>query len=521
MKSTRTALLVAGCMLLWAFAVMAQVSHVRVIQEVKHDVSLPLREMAKITPIEHNKTPRIIPLLRGPAGAPLVSNVPDPVAQQSYLPNLPITNLLNFDGQNADNLAPPDTEGSVGTTQYVQWVNVEYNVYDKTTGSKILGPIAGNAFWAGFGGTCQSSNSGDPIVIFDKAAQRWFVAQNVFSAPYMACIAVSTTSDITGTFNRYAFKYNSTDFPDYPKWGVWSDAYYQSFNDFLNGFSLVGSWACAADRTAMLAGGAATLQCFTVRNQTGMLPSDLDGATAPPAGSPNYYVNLGNTTNTVNFFQFHVDFVNPTNSTFTGPTALTVPSFSEICSNGTNRSCVPQPSSGEMLDSLGDRMMYRAAYRNFGDHEAIVAAHTVKPGTGSTAVAATRWYEFRSPAAPTLFQSGTYQNTKISLWMPSIAMDKVGDIALGMSASSTSVDPTVVYAVRTPGQALGKLSGPQIVVKGTGVQQSTFNRWGDYSDMSIDPTDDCTFWYTQEYIKTTGSFNWSTRVNSFKINSCQ
>jgi hypothetical protein len=518
MKSTRTAMLVAGCLLLGMATAFAQ--NVRVIQEVKHDVSMPLREMAKITPIQHNVVPRIIPLLRGPAGKPLVSNVPDPVAQQQYLPALPITQLLNFDGQGADNLAPPDTEGSVGATQYVQWVNVEYNVYDKTTGAKILGPVAGNAFWAGFGGACQTNNSGDPIVSYDKAAQRWFVAQNVFSAPYMACIAVSTTSDITGSFNRYAFSYGSTDFPDYPKWGVWSDAYYQSFNDFLNGFSLIGSQVCAADRAKMLAGGAATLQCILVRNQTGMLPSDLDGATAPPAGSPNYYVNLGNTTNAVNFWQFHVDFVNPTNTTFTGPTAVTVPSFSEICSNGTNRSCITQPSPGEGLDSLGDRMMYRAAYRNFGDHEAIVTAHTVKPGTGSTAVGATRWYEFRSPAAPTLFQSGTYQNSTISLWMPSIAMDKNGDIALGMSASSSTVDPSVVYAVRTPTITLGKLSGPQVVVKGTGVQQSTFNRWGDYSDMQIDPVDDCTFWYTQEYIKTTGSFNWSTRINSFKFNSC-
>jgi hypothetical protein len=512
--------------LLLVFPTFAQerLTGARVIPEVKHDVSLPLRDMARLTPLPDSRAQRIVPNLTGAPGRLMVSNIPDPVAQQDVLPNVSTTNLLNFDGQAADGVAPPDTEGSVGTTQYVQWVNLVYNVYDKTTGAKILGPIAGNAFWAGFGGTCQTSNSGDPIVIFDKQAQRWFVAQNVFSPPYMACVAVSTTSDATGTYNRYAFSLGTQNFPDYPKWGVWPDAYYMGYRNFLNGVSETGSSACAADRANMLAGNTATMQCFIKSGQLEVFPTDWDGATPPPAGSPNYSFNLGSPFNRINIYQFHVDFVNPANSTFTGPSTIAVPTFSEICGNGTNRSCVPQPSPGEGLDSLGNRLMYRFAYRNFGDHEAIVLTHTVKPGTGSTAVAATRWYELRSTSVGsgvfTMFQGGTFQHPKFSLWMASIGMDKNGDIALGMSASAANLDPSVVYTGRVPTDAKNKMESPNIVIKGTGVQTSTFNRWGDYSSMSIDPTDDCTFFYTQEYIKTTGSFKWSTRINSFKFTSC-
>ena len=225
------------------------------------------------------------------------------------------TDLLNFDGQAADGVAPPDTEGAVSGTQYVQWVNTRYDVYDKTTGALILGPVSGNALWAGFGGTCETSNSGDPIVVYDKAAQRWFFSQPVFGVPYMYCIAVSTTSDATGSYNRYAFATSpAADFPSYPKWAVWPDAYYSSVNEFL-GNDHDGMQACAADRANMLAGNAATLQCFNEPAPNfGMLPSDLDGNTPPPAGSPNYYIGLGTDTTHLNMWQFHVDWVNPGNS---------------------------------------------------------------------------------------------------------------------------------------------------------------------------------------------------------------
>jgi len=491
----------------------------KVYYETKHDVSLPLRDMAKLVPVPthgnreiENRTGFIIRSAGNPAGV-------DTALQTEVLPLVGTQGILNFDGQGADGVAPPDTTGAVGATQYVQWVNLEYNVYDKTTGTKTLGPLQGSAFWSGFGGVCQTNNDGDPIILYDKVADRWMAAQNVFVTPYTVCIAVSTTNDATGTYNRYSFAVKPTsDFPDYPKWGVWPDAYYMSFNAFGT-FSEVGAQACAADRNAMLAGNAATMQCFTTPStEVNLLPSDQDGLTPPPAGQPNVYVDFS-TTSSLNFWQFHVDFTNPANSTFTGPTTMNIPPFTQICKG--NRACIPEPSPGEKVDSLGDRLMYRLAYRNFGDHESLLVSHTVKPSGASTATGAVRWYEIRTPLTPHLYQAGTVQDKAISFWMPSIAMDKVGDIALGFSAASSTTDPSVMYTGRIPTDPLNKMESNKLVVKGTGVQKSTSNRWGDYSTMQVDPVDDCTFWYTQEYYKTTGSFNWSTRINSFKFPGCK
>src|SRR5579872_1592052 len=511
-----------ACVCCLVFAVVAQAENAikgaTVINEIKHDVSLPLWQMAKLTPLPKNARKEIE--LRGQAHIKQMPGTDTNVQSMKAGPQVSTTDLLNFDGQGADGVAPPDTEGAVGATQYVQWVNLEYNVYDKTTGSKVLGPVQGNAFWNGFGGPCQTNNDGDPIVLYDKVAQRWFIAQNVFATPYTYCIAVSTTSDITGSFNRYSFPVSPSNFfPDYPKWGVWPDAYYSSVNVFLNGFSADGVQVCAANRTAMLAGNAATMQCFNTSSQYfSLLPSDQDGLTPPPAGSPNYYISLGTTTSSLSMWQFHVDFTNPSNSTFTGPTSIPVPNYTLICQS--TRSCVPQPSPGEGLDVLGGRVMYRFAYRNLGSYESLLVSNTVKPGSGSRATAAVRWYEIRSPKSPTLFQSGTIQHPTYSVWMSSMAQDKNGDIAIGLSASATTLDPSIGYLGRVPTDPVGVMESPKTVVVGTGVQESTSNRWGDYSAMQVDPTDDCTFWFTEEYIKHTGSFNWSTRINSFKFNSC-
>jgi hypothetical protein len=519
-RVSRLCWIAVACMLVVGIAQAQQVKRgAKVYYETKHDVSMPLRDMAKMVPAPthvnreiENRPGVVIKSAGNPAGV-------DAAVQTEVLPLVGTQGLLNFDGQGADGVAPPDTEGAVGATQYVQWVNLEYNVYDKTTGTKTLGPIQGNAIWSGFGGVCSTNNDGDPIVVYDKSADRWFFAQNVFVTPYTVCIAVSTTNDATGSYNRYSFAVKPTsDFPDYPKWGVWPDGYYLSFNAFGT-FSEVGAQACAADRVNMLAGNAATMQCFTTpAADVNLLPSDQDGLTQPPAGSPNYYVDFSSTAS-LNFWQFHVDFVNPSNSTFTGPTTLAITPFTQICIG--NRACIPEPSPGEKVDSLGDRLMYRFAYRNFGSHESLVLSHTVKPTGTSTATAAVRWYEIRSPKTPKIFQTGTVQDKAISFWMPSIAMDKNGDIALGFSAASSTMDPSVLYTGRVPTDPINKMETNKIVVKGTGVQKNTSNRWGDYSDMQVDPVDDCTFWYTQEYYKTTGSFNWATRINSFKFPGCK
>ena len=419
--------------------------------------------------------------------------------------------------------APPDTNASVGTTQVVQWVNLDYAVFDKTNGALLKGPTAGNSFWSGFtAGNCEKNNDGDPIIKFDAQAQRWFATQFSVTGgpPYVQCVAVSSNSDIiTSTWNRYAYSFG-TSFPDYPKVGVWPDAYYMSFNRFLNGTSFQGAAACAFDRTAMLAGTAATAQCFNLGTSVAsLLPSDLDGATgavgttvAPPAGRPNVFANFG--TNVLNLSRFHVDFANSVNSTFT-TSPLAVPAFSTACGGG---ACIAQAGTRNQLDSLADRLMYRLAYRNFGDHESLVVTHSVK-GSGT---AAPRWYELRSPGTGTfsVYQASSFAPDATFRWMGSAAMDKFGDLAVGYSASSASLNPAIRYTGRAPGDPLSQLRAEATIQPGGGSQTGTLHRWGDYSSMAIDPADDCTFWYTTEYLKANGSFNWSTHLFSFKFAGC-
>lgn len=416
--------------------------------------------------------------------------------------------------------APPDTTGAVGATQFVQWVNTSLTVFNKSTGAAVYGPVKGNTLFTGFGGACETSNDGDPVVLYDKIADRWVLMQFAVptNGPYFQCIAVSKTSDATGGYNRYAFQYSG--FNDYPKAGVWPDAYYVTYNMFVpNTFG--GAKVCAMDRAAMVAGSAtATQQCFQLSTSYGgLLPADLDGKILPAAGTPNFMMNLG--TNKLNLWKFHVDWANTANSTFTGPQAIAVTAFNAACGGGT---CIPQAGTSRTLDSLADRAMYRLAYRKFADgHEAMVLNHAVKVGTTKrNSYSATRWYEIRNPsgATPVVYQQSTFAPDSTSRWMGSIAMDKMGNIALGYSASSKTIKPALRHATRLATDALNTLTNETTIVQGTGAQTGTLSRWGDYSHMSVDPVDDCTFWYTSEYLKADGTFNWSTRVASFKINGC-
>ena len=488
---------------------------VRVYRETKHDTSLPLADLARMTPAQPNPfSPRILDILSTGHEAPAqYTQAPDAALQEKNLPNVSATLGLNFDGLGLGFpgfgicCAPPDTEGVVGETQYVQWVNLSFAVFDKTTGALVSGPTPGNAIWAGFGGQCQTQNNGDPIVQFDKIAHRWIFTQfQIAVQPFLQCVAVSTTSDATGTYNRYSFSFGNQ-FNDYPKLGVWPDAYYMSFNNFLNGQSFTGPDACAMDRSAMLAGTPATMQCFQQSSSfSTLLPSDMDGTMQPAAGEPAFFVDFG--INKLNLWKFHVDFVTPANSKFTGPTALTVANFTQGC----NRTCVPQPGTANRLDMLGDRMMYRLAYRKFADHEALFASHTITTGY--------RWYELRDPnGAPTVFQQGTFAPDASTRWMGSVASDQNGNIAVGYSLGSATIFPSVFFTGRVPSDPAGTLETEQLIVNGSGSQTSP-TRWGDYSAMTIDPADDCTFWFTEEYSKTTGSFSWNTRIANFKFNSC-
>jgi len=416
--------------------------------------------------------------------------------------------------------APPDTEGDVGTNDYVQWVNSMFAVFDKSTGGVLYGPANGNTLFANLGGRCASDNNGDPLVMYDRIADRWFMSQFAVSkSPYYQCIAVSNTNDpVTTTWNLYAFSYGSN-FNDYGKSGVWPDGYYMMFHMFANGQTWAGTEVCAFDRVKMLAGQVATQQCFGPNaSYGGLLPSNFQGSTLPPAGSPNYFVAYG--TNQLLFWPFHVDWTTTANTTFpfNSPTSIPVASFTEAC-GGSGGTCVPQPGTTNTLDTLGDRLMWRSNYRNFGDHESLVFCHTVTGGAG----AGIRWYELRGlSTTPTVYQQGTYApSDTIWRWMGSVNMDKEGDIAAGYSASSSSLHPSLYYTGRLSTDALGTLGqGEATLFSGSGSQTGSLTRWGDYSTMSVDPTDDCTFWYTNEYLASDGTFNWKTRICSFKFGSC-
>jgi hypothetical protein len=493
-------------------------NRVQVIHEQKHDVSVSLFELDRMTPAQpHRFTPRILKILpTAPAETAPEYAEPDRALQQKELPPVAANLGLDIDGLGLGQYgflleySPPDTNGAVGATQYVQWVNAEFAVFDKVTGALLAGPTQGNALWHGFGGGCETNNDGDPIVQYDKIAKRWVLTQfSISTLPYLECVAVSTSSDATGTYNRYAFSFGKVDYADYPKLGVWSDAYYMSFNMFNDGGNFIGAQACALDRNAMLAGTNASIQCFqqpyTVAS---LLPSDMDGTIPPAAGEPAFFMNFAK--NVIQLWRFHVDFVTPANSTFTGPTVLPVASFVARCF----RSCVAQPGTSQMLDALGDRPMYRLAYRQFANGvESLTFNHSISTGI--------RWYEVRSPnGTPTVFQQGTFNPDSNVRWMGSMAMDQSGDIALGYSVSSSSVYPSVYFTGRVASDALGSMEGEQLIVGGGGSQTGGQNRWGDYSAMTVDPVDDCTFWYTQEYIQSTGSFNWNTRIANLIFPNC-
>src|SRR5437660_2797883 len=350
-------------------------------------------------------------------------------------------------------------------------------------------------------------------------ADRWIISQfSVTTTPYLMCVAVSTTGDPTGSYYRYSFSYGTVNFPDYPKLSVWPDAYYLTVNLFANGTTFAGAGVAALDRSKMLVGQAATQQRFqTSTAYGGLLASTLDGSRLPPAGSPNYLVALG-TTSSLGTWQYHVDWTTPSNSTFSGPTSLSVGSYSEACGGGT---CIPQSGTTQRLDSLADRVMYRLAYRNFGDHEALVVNHSVVAGS-STGI---RWYELRTSGGNlTVFQQGTYAPDSSYRWMGSIAMDQSGGIGLGFSVSSSSLHPAIRYTGRLAPAGLGQMSqGEGSTIGGAaspGSVNRTLSRWGDYSAMTVDPVDGCTFWYANEYIPANGAFNWRTRIGTFKLPGC-
>ncbi len=425
--------------------------------------------------------------------------------------------------------APTDVNLAVGDTQVVQWVNVSYAVFNKTTGAVVVGPVNGNAFWAGFGGTCQNNNDGDPIAQWDKHAHRWVMAQNVFVPPYATCVAISTTPDATGPY--YRFQFPQPGFPDYPKWGIWRDAYYQAQNNFGNGSGFLGARACAYESAKMLVGNSTAKQiCFQATvNDDSMLPGDIDSLALPPLGQQELFLGTIDTGSTgvtkIYQYLFHVDFTVPSNSTFTGlneTMPLTVAAFSLGC--GGFNACIPQSGTSSLLDSLGDRLMYRLAYRNFPKtpkpHQTWLVSHSVNTPSGQVAE---RWYEFHAPETSTtlsVFQQSTYAPDTTYRWMGSLAMDRLQNILLGYSTSTSSTFPAIKFTGRLPTDPLNTMETEATIVLGTGSQVGTANRWGDYTSMALDAQDECTFWYTNQYYMATGQFAWSTHLASAKFPNC-
>ncbi|MDD3815943.1 MAG: carboxypeptidase regulatory-like domain-containing protein [Desulfocapsaceae bacterium] len=513
----------------------------KVIYPVKQGLSRPLREM---------KAPRILSKVTGeeaviPLRYPQRKKVPQlqkpvmPMQESTIQQSVPVglmpTTSVNFEG--LDNIAgyyPPDTCGDVGPNHYVQVTNVYYQVYDKTTGAAMLpAALPNNAMWSGFGGVCETTNHGDPIVLYDQFADRWLFSQFSINGPFHQCIAISQTGDPTGAWYRYDYELSSTIMNDYPHFGVWSDGYYMSINQFdsTKGYSWAGQGVVAFDRAAMLTGGVAPMVYIDMGSNTNlgaMLPADADGNRVPPAGTPNYFVQFdddgwGFPQDQLEVYEFAVDWTTPANSTFTvSPNSpLAVTPFTTL--NGTT---IPQPGTAQKLDNLGDRLMYRLQYRNFGTYQSMVVNHTVDTtGTGD-GEAGIRWYELRDTGSNWVIgQQGTYAGDSPDdkhRWMGSIAQDSQGNMAVGYSVSNaTDTYPSIRYVGRLVGDTVGTLpQGESEIITGSGSQTGSAARWGDYSMMSVDPVDDCTFWYTQEYYETTSATGWQTRIASFKFPSC-
>jgi len=491
-------------------------------------------------------------------------------ALQTFSPALAIAApLLTFEGvSNQDNfnifgfrVNPPDPNGEVGPNHYVEIINLVFAVYDKS-GNKLLGPIDTGSLWSNFAVPDCTDPSGDPVVLYDQLEDRWILSQFTTSGlsdstkPFWNCVAVSTTGDPTGTYFRYAFETkNFQFFPDYPKYGLWRNSYILTTREF-GPTTEYGIGVYALERDKMLAGdpNARAVSFFLDSALVpisligdGLLPPDIDGRTKPANGAPAPLVGTqddgatyGATFDALNIWELDVHWNSKTPATASLELATQLPTaaFDSIfpCAP-TSRDCLPQPgitNPAQYLDILSyrQRPTFRLAYRNFKTYETMVTNQSVEAAPG---VAGVRWYEIRRIGSTySIYQQGTFApGDGVHRWMGSIAMDKKGDIALGYSVvNGTTVFPGIRYTGRLAGDTLGDMTlGEGTVINGLGVQTTTNSRWGDYTDMTVDPVDDCTFWYVNEYYAVSGAplpappgadtRPWQTRIASFKLPGCQ
>ena len=432
----------------------------------------------------------------------------------------PLGTFVGLDLQNWGGGWPPDTHGDVGPTHYIQAVNTSVGIFDKATGNRLAAFTINNFFKAaGASSTsvCATLNYGDPIVIYDQVSGRWFITDFAFAGsggtpPYYECVAVSKTADpVSGGWWIYTITADTASLNDYPKLGIWNDGIYMSANMFKRGRTYAGAKVWALNRDDMINGAALRSVSFTIgTSYFSLLPANLKGAAAP-AGTPEYFLSDYGSNTAIKMWKFTTNWATPSASTFTGPTSIAVASFTRPASNS-----VPQQGTTVKLDTLGDRLMSNVQYRNIGGVQSLWATRSVVAGSSI----GIRWMEIRNmTGTPSVYQQGTYAPDAKYRWMPSLAVDKFGNMAVGYSVSSSTMYPGIYYAGRLSTDPLGTLGLTEaLMYAGTG-SQTSYNRWGDYAAMSVDPNDDCTFWFTTEYYAATGT-NWQTRIGSFKFPGC-
>lgn len=442
---------------------------------------------------------------------------------------------VGFDGvSNVNSVLPPDPTGAIGPNHYVQAVNLSFAIYERN-GTRVYGPANTNTIWQNFGGPCQSTNNGDPIVLYDRAAGRFLISQfalpNYPSGPFYECIAVSVSSDPTGSWYRYAFLISNTKMNDYPKLAVWPDGYYMSVNQFnQNSLAWGGAGVAVFERARMVdpSLGVPRMIYFdlhsTNANLGGMLPSDWDGPAAPPPGAPNVFAEIddnawGYSGDQIWLWQFWTTWGDNPTATFTEHTTLPTAAFdSNMC--GYARACIAQQGTTSRLDAIADRLMFRLAYRNFGTHQSLVLNHTVD--TNGADRAGIRWYELRNPSDDSgwvIHQQNTHAPADGQhRWMGSIAMNDNGDIALAYSVSGSATSPSLRFTSRRAADPLGQMTQPETsIVAGSGYQTHSAARWGDYAQLSADPVDGAAFWFTGEYTNSVSSAAWRTRIAKLEL----
>jgi hypothetical protein len=433
----------------------------------------------------------------------------------------PLTSFKGLDLTNWGGGWPPDTHGDVGPTHYIQAVNTSIGIFNKSTGARLAAFTFNNFFIAAGGsGVCTTLNYGDPIVMYDQVSGRWIITDFAFSGsgttpPYYECIAVSKTADpVSGGWWLYTVTASTTALNDYPKFGIWSDGIYMSANMFTGGASYGGVKVWALNRADMISGAALRSVAFTLgTSYFSLLPANLKG-TLPPAGTPEYFMSDYGSNTSMKLWKFTTNWTTPSSSTLTGPTSFAVASFTRPAANS-----VSQLGSTEKVDTLGDRLMTWLQYRNIGGVESLWVSRTAKVSNSNYGI---RWMEVRNmKTTPAVYQQGTYAPSTAFRWMPSLAVDKFGNMAIGYSVSTSKMYPAIRYAGRLVTDALGTLGQTeQTLIAGTGSQKGGYNRWGDYASMSVDPVNDCTFWFTTEYYETVSN-NWQTRIGSFQFPGCQ